>query len=107
VAYIGRVKVPAVIDVVTEPSDDLVFPLGRPVSFTWARRGRPPRTYRVREVLEAWTSSREWWREDLPYDAPLDVWHYRLQAESPQGTGVLVLSLDVARHRWQLGGLDR
>ncbi|MFG6197714.1 DUF6504 family protein [Nonomuraea sp. JJY05] len=95
------------VDVVTEPADDPVFPLGRPVRFTWARQGRRPRTYRVCQILECWVTSREWWREDLPYEAPVDVWHYRVEASSDQGTGVLMLSVDVARERWQLDEFGR
>ncbi len=77
------------VDVETEPADDdPMLPLGRPARFTWTRRGRRPRTYRVRAVLEAWATTREWWRDvDLPYEVPLDVWHYRVEASSGQGQG--------------------
>ncbi|MGW2220132.1 DUF6504 family protein [Nonomuraea sp. NPDC001684] len=93
------------VEVVTEPAgDDPAYPAGRPVSLRWARRGRPLRTYRVLEVLEAWATTRQWWREDLPFDAPLDVWHYRVQAQSERGEGILTLSVDVARGRWLLTG---
>ncbi|MBE1583017.1 hypothetical protein ACFPOI_58710 [Nonomuraea angiospora] len=39
-------------------ADEPTFPLGRPISFTWAPRGRPPRNYVVREPVEAWTQPR-------------------------------------------------
>ncbi|MGP4102213.1 DUF6504 family protein [Nonomuraea sp. KM90] len=90
------------VEVVTAEDDNPAFPLGRPVTFTWTRRGGRARTYRVEEVLQAWATTRQWWRDDLPFKAPLDIWHYRLQARSQHGGGVLVLSLDVARQRWSL-----
>jgi hypothetical protein len=102
---LGQVaEVPAVVDVETVPAgDDPAFPLGRPVRFTWTRRGRAARDYEVGAVLTAWATAREWWQDaDLPYDAPLDVWHYRVEASSEQGSGVVVLTLDVARARWRL-----
>ncbi|MFF4624167.1 hypothetical protein [Nonomuraea jabiensis] len=91
-----------VVDVMTAADDDPMFPLGRPVGFTLVRRGRRPRTYQVERVLEAWVTTRQWWRENLPYDAPLDIWHFRLQARSEQGAAVLMLSADVARQCWSL-----
>ncbi|MFI7642928.1 hypothetical protein [Nonomuraea sp. NPDC049400] len=87
----------------TVADDDPVYPLGRPVEFTWTPRRGGVRIYQVQAVLETtWATTRQWWREDLPYDAPLDIWHYRLQACSGHGSGVLMLSLDVARRRWSL-----
>ncbi|MFC7723373.1 DUF6504 family protein [Nonomuraea recticatena] len=93
------------VDVVTEPDDDTPYPLGRPVSFAWDRPdGR--RVYKVREILRSWATARQWWTDTLLYEAPLDVWHYQLEAQSAQGAGVLLLTLDVAREKWVLAGFE-
>ncbi|MBE1566548.1 MULTISPECIES: DUF6504 family protein [Nonomuraea] len=93
------------VAVETEADDDAPYPLGRPTTFTWERPGGK-RVYRVREILGSWATSRLWWTDNLPHDAPLDIWHYRLEAQSPQGSGVLVLTLDVARQEWRLTGFE-
>ncbi|MFF4777615.1 DUF6504 family protein [Microtetraspora fusca] len=89
------------VQAVTEPDTSPEFPGGRPVRFGWRRS-----TYLVVSVEKSWASDREWWRDDLPYDAPPSIWNYKVLARSNRGQGILYLSYDAGHDQWLIRGVE-
>lgn len=63
------------IEVVTEPDDDVPYPLGRPTAFYWPAQNRYYKI--IGNARDPWAEARAWWRPeemDVPLDAPGDSW---------------------------------
>lgn len=71
---------------------------GRPARFVW--RGR---MYRVRQVLEHWITTREWWkRSGAGPGEPTEREFWRVEAGSGRAVGVYELRFDAATGQWLL-----
>lgn len=71
---------------------------GQPTRFAW--RGR---IYLVRELLECWTTTREWWKQPgAELGKPGERKFWRVEASPGGPAGVYELRLDVATGTWLL-----
>lgn len=71
---------------------------GRPAQFAW--RGR---LYLVRQVLEHWVTTREWWkRTGAEPGEPTEREFWRVEAVAGRTTGVYELRFDAATGEWVL-----
>lgn len=71
---------------------------GMPARFVW--RGR---LYLVRQVLEQWVTTREWWRgADTDPGEATERRFWRVEASPGRDVGVYELRLDTATGRWLL-----